>query len=160
MDVKLDLAENCELEWAILYDAVRKASKNKPLYVSLEAKPVKDGLEKELVLGNDNLPVEAPKHQSDEFWLSVDSDYCPNYLGSAKRICAQDSAKFSYSDDAMSQLRHEIGLRLGLLEKLGRAVYFTSKLFGYDIKEVDADFAACLLNSGRKTLGIVKEKII
>jgi len=158
MDDKLSLTENCDAEWDILFNAVCGASKNKPLYVSLEAKPVKDGLEKELVLGNDNFPVEAPKHQSDEFWLSVDSDYLPNYLGSAKRVHEQDS--INYSDDAMSQLRHEIGLRLGRLKKLGRTVYFTSKLFGYDVKEVDADFAACLLNSGRKTLGIIKEKIL
>ncbi|MEM4263682.1 MAG: hypothetical protein QW666_02180 [Candidatus Woesearchaeota archaeon] len=156
------LTETCELHWASLYDALREENKEKPIHVLLEARSIEDNINKEFILGIDDTLEKVPSHPIDTFWLHVsgEADYCPNYLGSAKRIPEQDSVKFRYSDDALSQLRHELGLRLARLKKLGRTIYFTFPIMGYDTYEVTKEFAECLLSSDRKSLSIVKEKIL
>ncbi len=160
-------AETCKLHWNNLFEAVQELTDSKePFHALLKTSPIADGIKKDYAVEENGAIIETDHHPLDNFFLYITAgerpfDFIgPDYLGSGKRIPDPDSNKFGYSRAVVKQLRQEIGLRLERLKSLKRDVYFTSKFLGYEKREATQEFIDALLDSDKKELGVVREKIL
>ena len=78
-------------------------------------------------------------------------------FGIAERILDPDSASVQYDPGSLREIRREVGVRLLRLSEIGRDVYFTGSLLGYESAKVDEGVLDGLLGTGRsRNLGFVR----
>jgi len=133
------------------------------IYAVLEDRIQDVPMEKQVVLGDDNLPAETGKYDKkpvqSQFWLVLTSgdEQTKAYLGTVNRPLNGKDKFQGILSNVMRQLLHQTGIRMEEISVLQRDIYFTGDVFGFDNEKVDKTLISCLLQSDDKTLDLVRD---
>lgn len=156
------MSETVREHWNPVVEVI-KAVITGDIYAVLEDRVHDVPMEKQMVLGDDNLPAETGRYDKkpvqSQFWLVLTSgdEHTKAYLGTVKRPLDGSDKFQGYSSNVMRQLLHQTGIRLEELDVLQRDIYFTGDVFGFDNEKVDKTLISCLLQSDDKTLDLVRD---
>jgi hypothetical protein len=148
--------------WDPVVEVIQSAAVG-DIYAVLEDRVQDVPMEKQVVLGDDNLPVETGRYDKrpvqSQFWLVLKSgdEQAEAYMGTVKRpLNGRDEFK-RYSFRVLNQLLHQTGIRLEELAGLKRDIYFTGDIFGFKDEKVDRILLGSLLQSDDKTIDLVRD---